>query len=56
MSAVMPEVSAEEKIARLKEAVDFYDKALADPKGSEVFAVRDGIEWVLDVAREITRE
>jgi hypothetical protein len=48
-------MTAEQKLQKLRTAVDFYDKALADPNGAEVGAVRDGWEWVIEVAREITR-
>jgi len=41
-------------IAQLRRALDFYDAALRDPKGHEVGAVRDGLEWVLKAARAVT--
>lgn len=40
-------------VAGLREALAFYDKALADPKGVEVGATRDGLDWVLQSARAL---
>lgn len=40
-------------LSNLCRAIDFYDRAQADPKGAETGTVRDGLEWVLTAARAL---
>lgn len=48
-----------EKLAHLLRGLDnslsFYKQAVADPKGFEVGAVRDGIEWLLESAEKVVK-
>lgn len=39
--------------AELKRALDFYDRAKADPDGLLTGAQRDGHEWLLKAARDV---
>lgn len=43
----------EEKISELREALDFYDRALADKNGLVTGAQRDGHDWVITAARAV---